>query len=322
MTFHPDNLPDLSGRVYIITGGTGQGIGFYAGLQLAQHGAHVYLCSRSDKKGQEAVEAIQQQCPGARASYLIMDHMALASVMAAAKDFLSKEAVLHGLVNNAGIMTTPFDVTRDGYEAQWQTNYLAHWVFTFQLLPTMLMTSQGMPPGSVRIVNLSSGAHIAAPRVGINLADTTLHDESTITRYGQSKLANILHTKTLHKMYGPGSYHALAGNGEIWCTAVNPGGVKTGLTGKATEMPLAMRVGMPIVDALGGRWPADKGAWTSVFCVASPELKQEECGGYFERIAQLGKESCKGKDAELAEKLEEWTLKEVKERGFYGYEWM
>lgn len=71
-----------------------------------------------------------------------MDHTHLSTVAAAATDFLSRESRLDGLVNNAGIMATPFSMTEDGYEEQWQTNYLAHWVFTRHLLPLMLATSQ------------------------------------------------------------------------------------------------------------------------------------------------------------------------------------
>lgn len=80
--------------------------------------------------------------------------------MTAAKTFLNKETRLDGLINNAGIMMTPLHVTTDGYEDQWQTNYLAHWVFTSHLLPLLLETSKGLPEGSVRIVNLTSSGHV------------------------------------------------------------------------------------------------------------------------------------------------------------------
>jgi NAD(P)-dependent dehydrogenase (short-subunit alcohol dehydrogenase family) len=90
---------------------------------------------------------------------LQMDYINLTSVVLAAKRFLALEIALHGLVNNAGIIATPFQMTKDGHEAQWQTNYLAHWILIEHLLPLMLQTFRSLPPNSVRIVNLSSSGH-------------------------------------------------------------------------------------------------------------------------------------------------------------------
>ncbi|EHY56132.1 hypothetical protein HRR83_008650 [Exophiala dermatitidis] len=147
MPFHPDSLPDLSDKVHVVTGGN-SGIGFYTVARLAQHGAHVYLCARSESRGMAAIEKIKFLYPQARVSLLQIDHMSLASVVSAAEEFLKKETALHGLVNNAGIMATPFEMTKDGYEAQWQTNYLAHWVLTAHLLPLLLRTSRASHPAA------------------------------------------------------------------------------------------------------------------------------------------------------------------------------
>jgi NAD(P)-dependent dehydrogenase (short-subunit alcohol dehydrogenase family) len=104
---------------------------------------------------------------------------------------------------------------KNGNQAQWQTNYLAHWVFTHRLFQVMLDTSKTIPPGSVRIVNLTSLGHIGAPKDGINFEDPTLKDANSMARYGQSKLANVLHIKPLHAAYSPGSPTARNNNGEI-----------------------------------------------------------------------------------------------------------
>ena len=166
------------------------------------------MCARSAKKGTEAIANIKKEHPSANVDLLQMDLMDLSSVVAAAKHILSVESTLHGLVNNAGIMATPFEMTKDGHENQWQTNYLSHWVFTYHLLPLMLQTARTLPSGSVRIVNVSSSGHLGAPKVGINFEDTSIKCGTVWHRYGQGKLANILHTKTLHKAYGPGSESA------------------------------------------------------------------------------------------------------------------
>jgi NAD(P)-dependent dehydrogenase (short-subunit alcohol dehydrogenase family) len=84
------------------------------------------LGSRSQSKGNAAISSIQLIYPQARITLLQMDNMSLGSVIAAAKLFLTKETILHGLINNAGIMCTPFEISKDGHEAQWKTNYLAH----------------------------------------------------------------------------------------------------------------------------------------------------------------------------------------------------
>lgn len=253
--------------------------------------------------------------PKANITVLEIDHLSLASVVSAAKYFLSKEPKLHGLVNNAGIMATPFEVTKDGHEAQFQTNYLAHWVLTSYLLPLMLETSKTLPPGSVRIVNLSSAGHWSAPSGGINFSDLRLQGQSGQTRYGQSKLADVLHMKTLHKLYGPGSPSAKAGKGEIWTSAVHPGLCDSQLGAKAVFPP-----GVEAAFALVWRFVSvdgDTGSWTNVFCVASPEMKANQSGTYFQRIAEAGWQSRSAKDPKLADRLEEWTAKKMHEEGWF-----
>jgi NAD(P)-dependent dehydrogenase (short-subunit alcohol dehydrogenase family) len=274
------------------------------------------MCARTASKGHAAIRDIQSQHPQARVSLLEMDHESLTAVVDAAKHFLARESALHGLVNNAGIMATPYALTGDGFEAQWQTNYLAHWVFTAHLLPRMLQTSKGLPAGSVRVVNLSSAGHFFAPSGGINFADTALPTASPMTRYGQSKLGNVLHAKTLDRLYGPRSSAARAGDGEIWAAAVHPGLVDSQLGARA-QFPPGLGTLFSVLGALGGRVDGDKGSWTSVFCVASWDMKSEQSGTYFQRVAEPGCQSGPAKCLELAERLEEWTQKTMGEGGWF-----
>jgi retinol dehydrogenase-12 len=337
MTFHPDSLPDLSGKVYIVTGATSgmyvtsifhrlstltRSRGYHTAARLAQHNAHVYICARTPEKGATTRSRIQSTYPHANLTILTMDHLQLSTVVAAATSFLSLENRLDGLVNNAGIMASPFCITDDGYEAQWQTNYLAHWVLTSHLLPLLLATSRKNKHASqvsVRIVNLSSSGHyLSAPKNGINFTDTSLKHASGMTRYGQSKLANILHIKTLHAQFGPNSPSATSGTGagEIWVSAVHPGLVKSELGAKA-ELPGLMKVLLAPYRWAGGEFDGDKGSWTSLYCVASEEMKREECGRYFQRVADPnGWQSATAKDEKLAEELEEWTKTEMVKGGW------
>ncbi|KAI3329864.1 NAD(P)-binding protein [Ustulina deusta] len=318
MTFHPDTLPDLKGKVFIVTGGN-SGIGYYTVAHLAEHGAHVYMCARSPEKGTAAIATIKEMYPSANIDLLQMDLMDLTSVVAAAKHFLTLETALHGLVNNAGIMATPFEMTKDGHEAQWQTNYLAHWVLTDHLLPLMLRTAKTLPPGSVRIVNLTSSGHLGAPKGGINFKDLSLKDSGPWSRYGQSKLANILHTKTLHKTYGPGSPSARNGEGEIWVSSVHPGIVGTNLATSVRESGSGLTSILSVLHMLGLIWPADKGSWTSLFCAASGDMKAEQSGTYFEIFQRFGEprwQSGAAKDGMLAERLEQSTGEVMRKEGW------
>ncbi|KAJ4009646.1 hypothetical protein NW752_009233 [Fusarium irregulare] len=315
MSFHPDNLPSLEGKVFIVTGGNA-GMGYYTVLHLAAHGAQVYMCTRSLEKGNTAISEIKKTHPEAKVDLLQMDLMDLSSVVAAAKHFLTLETSLHGLVNNAGIMATSFDMTKDGHEAQWQTNYISHWVFTEHLIPVMQKTARGLPAGSVRVVNLTSSGHLSAPKTGINFEDLTLKDQGVWERYGQSKLANVLHTKTLHNKYGPGPENK---EGEIWVTSVHPGLVETNL---ATTVDTAEKGMLNLVGALRCfrmLWSADKGSWNSLYCAASPDMKAEQSGQYLEIYHRFGEpwwESGFAKNADLAKKLEDWTRETMGKEGW------
>ncbi|KAI1768942.1 hypothetical protein GGR53DRAFT_317373 [Hypoxylon sp. FL1150] len=318
MTFHPDTLPNLKGKVFIVTGGN-SGIGYYTVAHLAEHGAHVYMCARSPEKGTTAIANIKRMYPSANIDLLEMDLMDLSSVVAAAERILTFETALHGLVNNAGIMATPFEMTKNGHEAQWQTNYIAHWVFTEHLLPLMLRTAKTLAPGTVRIVNLTSSGHLTAPKAGINFNDLSLKDNGTWTRYGQSKLANILHTKTLHKTYGPGSPSARNGEGEIWASCVHPGIVETNLAAPAEQSGSMVTSIFSAFRTLGFMYPADKGSYTSLFCAASRDMKAEQSGAYLDihrRLAEPWWQSSAAKDGKLAERLEEWTKETMRKDGW------
>jgi NAD(P)-dependent dehydrogenase (short-subunit alcohol dehydrogenase family) len=199
--------------------------------------------ARNEVKAQETIDQIKKDIPDADIQFLKLDLTSFKSVKSAAEafkrfvptvrgesylmNFDSTESSLHGLVNNAGIMGVPFSNTPDGFEIQFQTNYLSHWLLTSLLLPTLLETSKISEPGSVRIVNLTSDGHQLAPKLGINFDDPGLESQNAMTRYGQSKLANMLHAKELHRRYGPNGSELIDGKGEIWVAAVHPGHIDT-----------------------------------------------------------------------------------------------
>jgi len=307
--FHPDSLPDLTGRVYVVTGGNA-GIGYHTVFHLAKHNAKVYLGSRNAKKGNTAIDEIKAKVPHANIELLLMDLMNMKSVITAAKEVLSKETKLHGLINSAGIMAVPFEMTADGYESQIQTNYLSHFMLTYHLLPLLQKTAAISPKGTVRIVNVSSIGHKAAPSDGINFEDINLREAFTFRRYSQSKLANILHAKALNKRYGP---KATPGpeEGEIWVSSLHPGNVDTQLNTKSWGSSF-----LPLLRCFGVYIKPEEGSFTSLFAAASPEFKQEDSGMYFVPFGKRTQPSKKATDANLAEKLWDWTKAEMEKKGF------
>jgi NAD(P)-dependent dehydrogenase (short-subunit alcohol dehydrogenase family) len=183
--------------------------------------------ARSQTKAENAIASIREQVPNADIQVLIMDHMSLESIVAAARSFISKEPSLHGLINNAGIMAVPWELSQDGYESQWQTNYLSHWLLTFHLLPILRRTAEeAKEPGVARIVSVSSMGHTFAPKTGIDFLDLDQKSGSPYSRYGVSKLGNILHAKEIDRRYGPRGECTKGAEG-IWVAAVHPGNSPT-----------------------------------------------------------------------------------------------
>src|SRR6201994_2626885 len=150
----PENIPSQAGRRAVITGAN-SGIGFEAALALAHKGAELILPARTQVKADDAVARILKQVPNARLRSEILDLAVLDSVHAFAdrvkKRFPGQSLDL--LINNAGVMALPTrEVTVDGFECQFATNYLGPFALTVLLLPSIKQM-----PGS-RIVMVSSSA--------------------------------------------------------------------------------------------------------------------------------------------------------------------
>ncbi|KAH8878829.1 NAD(P)-binding protein [Thozetella sp. PMI_491] len=309
--FKLEDLPSLKGKVYIVTGGnTGCGKATVAGLAL--HGAKVYMGARSEEKAVAAIEDIRKGIPGADIHFLSMDLQHLDSVIKAAREFSRKETQLHGLVNNAGIMGVPFSLTDDGYEIQWQTNYLSHWLLTHHLLPILQATSKASDPGSVRIVCVTSNGHSAfAPKDGIQFDDINLEARHGMTRYGQSKLGNVLHVKQLQARYGPKGQQAVPG--DLVVAAVHPGSINTQLNRQSTSIApeFILRIVTPVMRCTGILHDEAKGGLSSLFAIASPEFTAANSGAYIVPFAKIAEPSAHALNVELGEKLWKWTSEQL-----------
>ena len=184
-------MPDLTGRTAVVTGPTLGGLGHWTALELARHGARVVLAGRTPDRLDAAAEGIASEVPGAALDTLVVDLSDLASVRTAAEQ-AREVGPLHLLVNNAGIMASPFRRTADGLESQMATNHFGPFLLTGLLLDQLAASGDG------RVVTLSSQMHRVARSAP--LGDPRARRRYSRWRvYSQTKLANLLFTFELDR---------------------------------------------------------------------------------------------------------------------------
>lgn len=185
-----DNIPDLEGKVIIVTGGNG-GIGFETVKALALKKATVIMASRSVEKAQRAKQSIIGSFVDANIDIIRLDLADLESVKQFVEVFNSRYTRLDVLFNNAGTMVTSEKITEDGFECNMGTNHFGH----FALTGLMMMTIQ-KTPGS-RIVNTSSIIHGKGCIDFDTLKSGGNNIPSGMDSYRNSKLANMVFTMGL-----------------------------------------------------------------------------------------------------------------------------
>ncbi len=202
------NLPSQQGKVIVVTGANA-GLGYETTLALAKKGARVVMACRSSSKARTAREALLKEAPNAELDILELDLSSLQSVRNMAAKFQAAYDRLDVLINNAGVMMPPYTRTEDGFELQFMSNYLGHFLLTGLLLPSILKT-----PAS-RIVSLSSIIH---KRGQINFEDLQSEKSySAQNAYAQSKLACLLYAYELQRRLEK------AGHTDTLSTAAHPG---------------------------------------------------------------------------------------------------
>ncbi|KAH7378438.1 hypothetical protein DE146DRAFT_706844 [Phaeosphaeria sp. MPI-PUGE-AT-0046c] len=298
-SFSPEAMPDLSGKVIFITGGNA-GLGKQAALELAKHSpSRILIGSRHEHNAHTAIAQIIEAVPGAQLTPVQLDLASLASVKEAANKVLMMTPRLDILMNNAGIMAVPPATTVDGYEIQFGTNHMGHAFLTNLLMPLLMKTAEQSQPGSdVRILTLTSHSHTRAPEGGIDFSKLRSADteSSPLTKYGVSKLANILHVKQLAKRYPA-----------IKVVAIHPGMVNTNLNSTMRQSSRLARLLMPIVSYFSATG-VEEGVLNQLWGTTSAEV---ESGQYYEPVGIGGNGSPSTEDAELAEKLWAWTEEEL-----------
>jgi NAD(P)-dependent dehydrogenase (short-subunit alcohol dehydrogenase family) len=249
----------------------------------------VILACRDEEKGEAALRQIEQAHPEAKAELVPLDLASLASVRRFAAEFTGRYDRLDMLINNAGIMRTPFGKTADGFELQFGTNYLGHFALTGLLLDHIVGTPRA------RVVTVSSGGERFAK---IDL--TNLHGEQGYDAgeaYGQSKLANLLFTYELQRRFEGAGVEALA-------AAAHPGWTVTNLQ---VHWPM-----LQILNPVIGQKPK-MGALSTLYAATAPDVQGGDYygpGGWLELRGHPTKvqSSARSHDSAVAAQL--WAVSE------------
>ncbi|KQP48460.1 short-chain dehydrogenase [Brevundimonas sp. Leaf280] len=267
MTWTTNDIPDLSGRLAIITGATG-GLGLETALVLAGKGAEVVLAARNPAKGAEAERLIRSRHPDAAVRFDLLDLASLASVRAFAERHLATGRPIDILIDNAGVMALPTrQTTVDGFEMQFGTNYLSHFALVGRLLP--LLTAAHSNRGGARVIQLSSVAHRSGH---IRLDDLNYQTHyRPWPVYQQSKLAMLMFAQELQRRSDANGWGLIS-------VAAHPGFARTDLiaNGHAGKPGLFAR-GARLLEAVLSHSAAD-GALPILMAATLPDPTP---GGYY-----------------------------------------
>jgi NAD(P)-dependent dehydrogenase (short-subunit alcohol dehydrogenase family) len=253
---------DLTGKIFVITGAT-SGLGLMTARGLASTGATVVVAGRDPQRLLSAAEDITSETPTAAVETVEMELDNLASVRSAAAELGARFPRIDVLVNNAGVMFTPFGRTEDGFELQLGVNHLGHFELTRGVMPSLLNA------GSARVVNLSSDGH--------HIFDIDLEDPNwerqpydKFKAYGSAKTANLLFTVALDARYRDSGVRSFA---------VHPGTVATSLSRHMSRDDMKAMMGLGTSSNEPAAKPprlevisAEEGAATSVWASMSDDL--------------------------------------------------
>ena len=265
----------LKGKRILVTG-VSAGLGVETARALAAHGAQVVGAARDLGKAEAATAQVRNAASAGGGSFelIALDLASLQSVRACADALLKRGLPFDVVIANAGVMATPFGHTADGFETQFGTNHLGHFVLVNRIAPLIR-------PGG-RLVNLSSAGHRYS---NVDLEDPNFQHTpyDPFIAYGRSKTANILFALAFDQRH--------RGRG-VRATAVHPGGIKTEL-GRHTD-PGRLQT---VIDQINKQLAAEgkppfqyktipQGAATSVWAaVVGPS---EEVGGRYCENCHVG----------------------------------
>ncbi|EIN08964.1 NAD(P)-binding protein [Punctularia strigosozonata HHB-11173 SS5] len=295
-----DQIPDLSGKVVIVTGGN-TGIGKETCRELLKKNAKVYLAARSKSKAEEAINDLEKDT-GKRAIFLELDLANLASVKAAAEQYKSSETQLHVLFNNAGVMTPPIDqVTAQNYDMQFGTNTIAPYLLIRLLWPVLLSTAEASGEPSRVVWTSSSVNYYFKPPLKYD----TLKDSPARKKLGPSQLYCQSKFGACMLGYAFARRSEKENGGKIVVTVVDPGNIRSEL--QRHNQGLGSKIMFKFI-----LHPLRFGAISQLYAGTAPEAASYN-GRYIRPWARLGEPHKQTKDEKEQEKLWQWIEDEVKE---------
>lgn len=267
-------------KIALVTGAN-SGMGMASSRMLARKGYFVLMLVRSEKRGSEALNQLNEEQPGCF-QLILCDLSDLQSVRRAASFIGETYEKIDVMLNNAGVITTQRELTKEGLEMQFGVNHVGHFLLTMLLL-------QKLQKGS-RIIQVASGAHKWGD---IYFEDLSLEKSfRPFIAYGQSKLANVLFAKELSKKLAPYG---------ITVNSCHPGAVATNM-GVNRETGFGRGITKLLKPFF--RSP-EEGAATAVYLATDPSV-EGITGEYFYN-GKPTKVSRKARDEELSKKLFQWT---------------
>jgi len=264
--FTAADVPDQTGKTIFITGANA-GLGFEAAKVLAGKGARILLGCRSQSKASQAVADILIAHPDANIDIIALDLASLKSIKSAAA-VVEQEARLDVLINNAGIMFPPFELTTDGFESQFGVNHLGPFALTALLLKKLRSNL------NARVVSTASIAHKTST---IFFDDITAKKRyNPVTRYAQSKLANLLFGYELQR-------RLFAVNDATLSVMAHPGIAETELS---RYVPGPLRMLMSLITPLMNS--AAEGAWPTLLAATGNQVASGYYYGPCKRLETAG----------------------------------
>jgi NAD(P)-dependent dehydrogenase (short-subunit alcohol dehydrogenase family) len=252
---------DLSNLSAIVTGSSG-GLGAETARALAERGARVTLTARDAAKGEAAAEKIRKSTGNPKIDVMALELMSLDSVRAFAKEFAARHNRLNVLINNAGVMACPLARTANGWESQFATNHIGHFLLTGLLTPLLIASAPA------RVISVSSRGHRFSPVVFEDIHfERRPYDKWSA--YGQSKTANVLFAVELDRR--------LAGR-RVRANALHPGGIVTELGRHLSQDDIKELMSRAPGGKMEWKTP-EQGAATSVWGATAPELEGQ--GGLY-----------------------------------------
>ncbi|GAA1584589.1 SDR family NAD(P)-dependent oxidoreductase [Kribbella sancticallisti] len=296
MSWSTSKIPDLTGRRALVTGAT-SGIGYETALELLRHGAEVIIAARNPEKSQRAAAKLAAASGREEPEILDLDLADLTSVKKAAGQFEHDHLDL--LVNNAGVMATPYRQTVDGFELQIGTNHLGHFALTARLLPLLLKAE------NPRVVTVSSFMH----KTVSSIRQADLRAENGYAKwdaYSKSKLANLLFMFELDR-------RARAAGSNLLSAGSHPGYARTHLQTSGPQLGGASREAR-VVSGFTNlvAQSAAAGAWPSLYAATEPGVRPGSFIGpsFFEYRGKpkVVSPTKAAQDPELAQRLWAWSV--------------